>query len=70
MQPKSIHKPACIENTRTPSTFPASGDNFKTVLKLDSHADMLALLEAMEFLDDYKVAMAAFKADLKRTGTP
>ena len=63
MQSKSIHKPACIENTRTSSTFPASGDNFVTVLKLDNQADTLALLEAMEFLDDYLIAMAAFEAD-------
>lgn len=70
MQPKSIHKPARAEHLPTPSPFPISGDNFTTVIKLDNEADTLALLEAMKFLDDYKVAMAAFKADLKRTGTP
>ncbi|CAA6823596.1 MAG: Unknown protein [uncultured Thiotrichaceae bacterium] len=70
MQSKSIHKPACIENTRTLSTFPASGDNFTTVLSLDDQADTLAILEAMEFLDDYVMALAAFETELKCTGTP
>lgn len=70
MQSKSIHKPACIENTRTPSTFPESGDNFTTVLKLDGLPDTLALLEALEFIEDYQIAMAAFEEHQKRTDTP
>ena len=70
MQSKSIHKPACPENHPARLSFPISGDNFTTVLRLDDQADTLAMLEAMEFLDDYVVALAAFETQLKRTGTP
>ena len=70
MQSKSIHKPACTENRPTRTPFPTSGDNFTTVLRLDDQPDTLALLEAMEFLDDYEIALAAFEAELKRTDTP
>ena len=70
MQSKSIHKPECPENHPALTSFPASGDNFTTVLKLDHRPDTLALLEAMEFLDDYTIALAAFEAELKRADTP
>ena len=70
MQSKSIHKPACTENHPAQTPFPTSGDNFTTVLSLDYQPDTLALLEAMEFLDDYGIALAAFEAELKRTDTP
>ena len=70
MQPKSIHKPACAENAPTQKPFPASGDNFTTIACLDGVIDPMALLEAIDFLDDYAAAMAAFEAELERTGTP
>ncbi len=37
---------------------------------LDDVIDPMTLLEAIAFLDDYAVAMAAFEAELERTGTP
>ena len=70
MQSKSIHKPACTENHSAHTPFPTSGDNFTTVLSLDDQADTLAILEAMEFLDDYAAALAVFETESKRTGTP
>ena len=69
MPSKSIHKPACTENHPAHTPFPTSGDNFTTVLRLDDQADTLAMLEAMEFLDDYAAALATFETELKRTGT-
>ncbi|PIE79415.1 MAG: hypothetical protein CSA11_12080 [Chloroflexi bacterium] len=69
MQPKSIHTPAPIENAQTQKPFPTSGDNFTTITRLDDVIDPMALLEAIGFLDDYTVAMAAFEAELERTGT-
>ena len=70
MQSKSIHKPACTENHSAHTPFPTSGDNFTTVLRLDDQPDTLALLEAMEILDDYGIALATFEAEHKRTDTP
>ena len=70
MQSKSIHKPACPENHPARTPFPTTGDNFTTVLRLDDQPDILALLEAMEFLDDYAAALAVFEAELKHSGTP
>ena len=70
MQSKSIHKPACTENHPAHTPFPASGDNFTTVLRLDDQPDTLALLEAMEILGDYVIALATFEAERKRTDTP
>jgi len=70
MQPKSIHNPAQIENAQTENTpFPASGDNFTTVIKLDDETDLTALLEAIDFLDDCTAAFAAFEQEKNRTGT-
>ena len=70
MQSKSIHNPAHPENAQTQNPFPASGDNFTTVAKLDDVIDPMALMEAMDFLDDYAVALAAFEQEKQRTGTP
>lgn len=70
MQPKSIHNPAHPENAQTQNPFPASGDNFTTAACLDDVIDPMALLEAMAFLDDYAVALAAFEQEKQRTGTP
>ena len=70
MQSKSIHKPACTENHPARTPFTASGDNFTAVLRLDDQPDTLAILEAMEFLDDYAAALAVFETELKRPGTP
>ena len=70
MQPKSIHNPACPGNHPARTPFPISGDNFTTVLRLDDQPDTLALLEAIEILDDYVVALTVFETELKRTGTP
>ena len=70
MQPKSIHNPAYPENAQTQNPFPTSGDNFTTVACLDDVIDPMALLEAMAFLDDYTVAIAAFEQEEQRTGTP
>ena len=70
MQRNSIHNPAHPENAQTQNPFPTSGDNFTTVACLDDVIDPMALLEAMAFLDDYAVAIAAFEQEKQRTGTP
>ena len=71
MQPKSIHNPAHIENAQTQNpSFPASGDNFTTVANLEGVIDPMALIEAMEYLDDIAVALADFEQERQRTGTP
>ena len=63
MQPKSIHNPAHIENAQTQNPFPTSGDNFTTVANLEGVIDPMALIEAMEFLDDYVIALATFEQE-------
>ena len=70
MQPKSIHKPTCAENAPIQNPFPASGDNFTTVACLDGVIDPMALLQAIDFLDDYAAVMAELEAESDRTGTP
>ena len=70
MQQNSIHNTAPTENAQTQNPFPTSGDNFTTVVCLDDVIDPMALLEAIDFLDDYAAALAAFEAELERTGTP
>ena len=70
MQSKSIHNPAHIENAQTQNPFPTSGDNFTTVANLEGVIDPMALIEAMEFLDDYAAALASFEQEKQRTGTP
>ena len=72
MQPNSIPEPVRVEHERTPTLFPTAGDNFETVACLDDVPDPLALLEAVAFLHDYKIALAEFERFLtqeKRTGT-
>lgn len=72
MQPNSIPEPTRSEHERNSTPFPASGDNFVTVLALDNISDTLALLEAVAFLHDYKIALAEFERlseHEKRTGT-
>lgn len=61
MQSKSIPEPACAENERTSTPFPTSGDNFTTLIPLDSRADPFAFLEAVAFLQDVAVAYEAFE---------
>ena len=63
MQSKSIHNPAHPENAQTQNPFPTSGDNFTTVANLEGVIDPMALIEAMEFLDDYVIALAAFEQE-------
>ena len=69
MQRNSIHNPAQTENAQTQNPFPTSGDNFTTVAYLDDVIDPMALLEAMDILNDYAVALAAFEQEKQRTGT-
>ncbi len=69
MQPKSIHTPAPIENAQTQKPFPTSGDNFTTITRLDGVIDPMALIEAMELLDDIAVALAVFEQEKQRTDT-
>ena len=70
MQRNSIHNPAHAENAQTQNPFPTSGDNFTTVACLDGVADPMALLEAIDLLNDYAVALMAFEKERQRTGTP
>jgi hypothetical protein len=70
MQPNSIHNPAHTENAQTQNPFPTSGDNFTTVACLDGVIDPMALLTAIDFVNDCAVALAAFEQEEKRTGTP
>lgn len=70
MQPNSIPEPQRSANERNETPFPTSGDNFATVLCLDQGADTFALLEAIDWLEDYAAALAMFEQELKRTGTP
>jgi hypothetical protein len=67
MQPKSIPEPAHSEHERLP--FPTAGDNFQTVACLDGISDPLALLEALAFLEDVRIAWEAFEAEQHCTGT-
>ena len=72
MQLNSIPEPVRVENERTPTPFPASGNNFVTVFALDDSTDTLALLEAVAFLHDCEIALAEFERlpeQEKRTGT-
>lgn len=62
MQPKSIPEPTRSENERL-STFPATGDNFQTIVCVEGASDLLALLEAIALLEDVKVAWQAFEAE-------
>ena len=68
MQPKSIPEPLRPSNERTETPFPTSGDNFETVLYCEPGVDIFAVLEAMSWLDDYAIALAAFEQELARTG--
>ncbi len=68
MQLNSIPEPARSENERL-STFPTAGDNFQTVACLDGISDPLALLEALAFLEDVRIAWEAFEAEQHCTGT-
>lgn len=61
MQPNSIPEPLRPANERTQPTFPASGDNFTTMACLDDVPDTLALLEAIGWLEDYRIALADFE---------
>ena len=70
MQRNSIHNPVRIENAQKQNPFPTSGNNFTTVACLDDVIDPMALLEAIEILNDYTVALAAFDQEKERTGTP
>ncbi len=55
MQLNSIPEPLRPENERS-STFPSTGDNFRTVACIEGASDLLALLEAIALLEDVKVA--------------
>ena len=70
MQQNSIHNTAPTENAQTKTPFPTSGDNFTTLVRLDSFQDEMAILEALTFLDDYAIALAAFQDSEHCTGTP
>ncbi|OQW99168.1 MAG: hypothetical protein BWK73_50945 [Thiothrix lacustris] len=61
MQPKSIPEPVRVEHERTLTAFPESGNNFVTVTALNGVQDPLALLEALAFVQDCAVALAAFE---------
>ena len=73
MQLNSIHEPVRVENERTPTPFPSSGNNFTTVLSLDDTQDnALVLLEALGFVHDMKLMLDEFhrqNALPERTGT-
>lgn len=60
MQLNSIPEPLRPENERS-STFPSTGDNFKTVACIEGASDLLALLEAIALLEDVKVAWQVFQ---------
>lgn len=70
MQQNSIHNTAHAENAQTQNTFPASGDNFTTIINLDGATDLKSLVEAIDFLEDCQVALAEFEREQNRTGTP
>jgi len=53
MQPKSIPEPARVENERTPTPFPQSGNNFVTVARLDDLNDPFAFMDALAFVHDW-----------------
>jgi len=61
MQLDSIPEPVRVENERTPTVFPESGNNFVTVTCLGGCQDPLALLETLAFAQDSQVALAAFE---------
>lgn len=69
MQRNSIHNPAHTENAQTQNPFPTSGDNFTTVINIGDAPDLIALMQAVDFLEDCTVALAAFEQEQKRTGT-
>lgn len=69
MQPNSIQKPTRTENAQTQNPFPASGDNFTTLVNLDGIPDPMALLEAIAFIDDCAAMLAAVNAENRRIGT-
>lgn len=69
MPENSIHNPAYTENAQPKKPFPTSGDNFTFVIALDGDTDPIAVLEAIDFLDDYMVALTAFEHEVRRTGT-
>lgn len=60
MQLNSIPEPVRLENERTPAPFPQSGDNFVTVTSVHDKQDALALLEALEFVNDMQLMLAEF----------
>lgn len=62
MQLNSIPEPTRSEHEHA-STFPAAGDNFQTMACINDVGDSLALLEAIAFLEDIKVAWQAFEAE-------
>lgn len=70
MQQNSIHNTAPTENAQTQNPFPTSGDNFTTLVYLDGFPDDAAALEALAFLDDCAIALAAFEEESQRIGTP
>jgi hypothetical protein len=49
------------QHERTLTVFPESGNNFVTITALNGIQDPLALLEALAFVQDCAVALAAFE---------
>lgn len=60
MQLNSIPEPMRLENERDPYPFPADGDNFVTVTSMSDNQDALALLEALDFVNDMQLMLAEF----------
>ena len=69
MQRNSIHNPAHPENAQTQNPFPTSGDNFTTVIDFGNSPDHMALMQAVDFLEDCAIALEAFEQGKHRTGT-
>ncbi|EIJ37027.1 hypothetical protein [Thiothrix nivea] len=65
MQPNSIPEPVRVEHERTPAEFPAAGNNFVTIMKLEDVPDSLALLEAFAFVQDCEIALEVFRQQRK-----
>lgn len=68
MQENSIHKPTGTANETTPDTFPRSGDNFVTLAFLPDGVDFAAWAEAHGIVEDYQIALKAFKEDQEHEG--
>jgi hypothetical protein len=49
-----------LENERDSYTFPADGDNFVTVTLIHDTQDAIALLEALDFVNDMQLMLAEF----------